>query len=165
MRKLVCWRNTGASFFINMAEYENGTNQKCDSCGLGSRRCVLLGAWLPVGCTQGRGREDGPDGSVVFTSRLFHRAHVLYVGVVWMSEAPFSPQPGAHLFGWWSKDTWCTCIRLLLKGFEFELDLIGIFLQHPWCISSPESIMHFDAISMATGELQGNKFYFCALTW
>lgn len=56
--------------------------------------------------------------------------------------------------------------HLLLNGFEFELDLMGFFLlRHPWCIFSPESILHFDAISMATSELQGNKFYFCALTW
>ena len=102
--------------------------------------------------------------SVVFASRIFPRADVLYVCVVQMSEIPFSARPAAHLFGWWSRYTWGACTHLLLKGFEFELDLTGIFL-HPWCISLPESIMHFDAISMATGELQGNKFYFCALTW
>lgn len=173
MRKLVCWGDTGAYFFINMVQYENGTNQKHGNYRLGDRR--RCGCWeldhlwgvLRAGAelTVGPSREDSLAGSVVFASRIFHRTDVLYVGVVWMSELPFSPGPGAHLFGWWSKDTWCACIHLLWKGFEFELDLMGIFLQHPWCISSPESIMHFDAISMATGELQGNKFYFCALTW
>lgn len=69
---------------------------------------------------------------------------------------------------------WSTCLggvldvlspNLLLMGFRFVLGLMGVFLlQHPHYISSPESIMHFDGVSVATSELQGNRLYFCVLT-
>lgn len=159
MREVVSVGVGGAYIFVNMGQYVNGTNQKHENWAQSGKEvgacvvsCVAL-EFAQLGGQPGHLNcvclERLPWGWCSICLCWVKFSSLLILGHICVGGG--LGELGAH---------W------LLKEFEFELGLIRVFLlRHPWCISSPESRVHFDAISTASSELQGNKFYFFALTW